>query len=212
MYLFTRTTRLGAGGVREAGAWAVGMAERVNSSTDLEVQLWAHAYSAALGTISWTTFVADLAVLEAANEKLAADDGYVAAANAGAAFTVGGIDDALFQVIHGEPNPDRNVRYVSSVQSACANGMLGRGLEVGVELAQRAEAVTGLPTMFAMNMTGVYGGVGWLSGFESIDEYAASTQALAGDAKWIELIDKQAGKAYADDPSASMQVVWRRIV
>jgi hypothetical protein len=196
----------------DAMAWAVGMAERVNSSTDLEVGLWARAYSEALGTLSWTTFVADLAVLEAANEKLLADDAYVAAANAGAAFTEGGIDDALFQVIHGEPNPERNVRYVGSVQSACANGMLSRGLEVGVELAQRAEAVTGTPTMFATNMTGVYGGVGWLSGFESIDEYAAFAQALAGDAKWIELIDKQAAKAYTDDPSASMQVVWRRVV
>jgi hypothetical protein len=193
-------------------AWAIGMAERVNSSTDLDVGLWAHAYSAALGTVSWTTFVPDLAVLETANEKLLADDDYVAAANAGGALTVGGIDDALYQVVHGEPDPERDVRYVASVQSACANGMLARGIELGVELAQRAEAVTGIPTMFATNMTGVYGGVGWLSGFESIDEYARFMEALVGDAKWVELIDEHAGKAYADDPSASTQVVWRRIV
>jgi hypothetical protein len=211
MYLFTRTARFVGGNLGEELAWAVGMTERVNADTDLEVRLWAHAYSPALGTVSWSTFVDDLGSLEAANDKLLGDAGYVAAANQGAALTEGGIDDALYQVIHGEVSPDRDLKYVSSVQSACANGMLGRGVEVGVEIAQLAESITGVPSLFVMNVTGVYGGVGWLSGFESIDELAAAQQALASDPKFVDLIDTNAAKAYTDDASASTQVVWRRV-
>jgi hypothetical protein len=211
MYLFTRTARFSGGNLGDELAWAVAMAERVNTDTDLEVRLWAHAYSPALGTVSWSTFVAELGSLEAANDKLLGDAGYVAAANKGAALTEGGVDDALYQVVHGEVAPDRELKYVGSIQSACANGMVTRGVELGVELAELSESITGLPTMFVMNMTGVYGGVGWLTGYETIDEYAAAQQALAGDAKFAALVDGEASKAYTDDASASTQVVWRRV-
>jgi hypothetical protein len=209
MYLFSRTTRLSGGQGRRGVEWAMGMAERVNAGTDLEVGLWGHAYSAGVGTIAWTAFVPDMGVLEAANDKLLADDSYVGAVDQGAALTEGGVDDLLAQVVYGEPDPEREIRYVTSVQSVCANGQIARGIEVGVEIAQRAEAIIG-PTMFVTSVTGPYGGVGWLTGFEDVHKMAAAQQALAADEKFLQLVDKEAAKTYAEDPAASVQTIWRR--
>jgi hypothetical protein len=35
-------------------------------------------------------------------------------------------------VVYGEPDPTREIEYVTAVQTVCANGNLGRGMELGV--------------------------------------------------------------------------------
>ncbi len=212
MYLFLRNGRVAPGNDREALEWAAGITEQVNQITGLRVGLFATVFSPAAGTLSWGSFVPDLAALEAAGDKLQADGAFQDNVAKGVELGMGGLDDSLLQVLYGEPDPDATVQYVSTVQSVCANGNFGRGVEVGIEIAKRADAATGSSTLFVLASTGVYGGVGWLTGHADIQALEASAQALTADPGFVEYIDKEASSAYATDPLATEQRVWRRIV
>jgi hypothetical protein len=211
MYAFSRSARLAPGNQRDAMNWATELTEQVNQITALGVRLFTQVWSPELGRLSWACFVADLSTLEAANDKLLADDSFVAKVDQGARFLSGGVDDTLGQILHGTPDPNRNVEYVTAVRAVCAHGNLQRGIEVGMEIAQKAESITGLPTLFISGATGVYGQVGWATGHENVQSIDAAEAALMGDASWMDLIDNKAGQVYAQAPSPT-QVVLRRIM
>lgn len=192
-------------------AWATEMAERVNALTDLDVALYGLVYSPGVGTAVWTTFVPDLTALEAAGDKLLLDEDYNQAAARGAALTTGTLDDQLMQIVHGEPDPTRDVQYVTAVRAVCSAGNIAAGVGVGVEIAQAAERVTGAPTMFVIDTTGTYGGVGWITGHESAQAMEQAEQALMADPTWLAMIDEKAGGVYLSDPSTTTQLIYRRM-
>ena len=211
MYLFSRRGRIDGGHTNDALAWATGITAKVNELTDLEVGLWMQSFSPEFGTIVWSTFLADLASLEAAGDKLASDPGYVAMTDEGAKYISGGLDDGLVQILHGNPDPSRTVEYVTGVQAVCASGKIADAMAVGIEIAQKAEVVTGLPTLFGSNLTGAYGGVGWITGYANIGELEGAQQALGSDPSWVDMVDKKAGGVYAEAPSITTQLIYRRI-
>jgi hypothetical protein len=211
MYLFNRRVRIAGGHNRAAMEWALGQTDKVNKITGLPVSLYMQIFSPEVGVIGWSTFVPDLATLEAAGDKLNVDDDFVAATDKGAALLVGGADDTLAQVVYGQPDPTRSIEYVSAVRTVCANGKLGRGMELGAEIAQRAEKITGTPTLFVAEMTGTYGAVGWISGHENVRAMEAVQLKLASDESWAKYIDKEVNGVYAEDPSATTQLIFRRL-
>jgi hypothetical protein len=211
MYLFSRQIRFGPGNTREQMAWALEQTEKVNQITGLQVSLYMQVYSPEVGAIGWSTFVPDLSTLEAAGDKLNADDAFVAAVDKGAAMTVGGAEDSLAQVIYGEPDPSRQIEYVTVVRAVSATGNVAKGMEVGVELAQRAEKIMGTPALFLADVTGNYGGVAWASGYENVQALEAAQQALAGDPSWAQFVDKQTAGVYAEEPSLTTQIIYRRL-
>ena len=211
MYLFTRSVRFAPGHLADSMAWAVGMADRVNTGTGLDVRLFSRVFSPGLGTVAFATFVDGLQELHDANDALLADAGYLAAVDEGAAFVEGNPDDALLQIVHGQPDPSRAVTYVSSVRTVIANGNIARGVDLGVQIAQHAEKLTGVPTLFGVAMSGPFGGVGWTTGYESVQHYEDAEGALMADPEWLELLDREAATAYTDNATASEQLVWRLV-
>ena len=88
------------------------------------------------------------------------DDAYNDLAERGQEFAIpGSLNDSLSVVISGEPDPERPVEYVTTVRSTIVAGGLAVGMALGVEIAQRAEAITGIPELFLADATGNYGGV-----------------------------------------------------
>ena len=211
MYLFTRRVRLAPGHSREALAWAIDQTERVNRITGINAAAYTLMFSPEVGTVAWSAFVPDLTALEEAADKLAVDDEFVAASDHGAAFIVGGARDTLGMVMHGEPNPNRTVEYVSVVRAVCAGGKLARGLELGARIATEAERISGVPTLFVSGRTGAYGEVAWASGHTDIRSMEAAEQALNADPGFLDLIDREAAGVYNDDPATTEQVVYRHI-
>ena len=69
MYLFSRRVRVGAGQTRQAMEWALGQTEKVNRITGLQVSLFTQVYSPEVGVLVWSSFVPDLATLEAAGNR-----------------------------------------------------------------------------------------------------------------------------------------------
>jgi hypothetical protein len=212
MYLFTRSTRLGTGNLREQMAWSQSMTEKVNQISELEFTLWTTVFSPAVGTLVWTTRVEDLASLEATQDKLMVDDGYHALVEAGSKFSSGeALNDELLQLVHADPDAANAARqYVSVVRAVLAPGRSARGIELGVEIAQRAKKITGRPTSFGVGATGIYGGVEWISLYESVEQVQKAQEAIAADTSFAQLIDKEASQAYLH--GVATQTVYRKII
>ena len=207
MYLFSRQARLlGADGA----TWAAEIAGAAGAACGNPVQVWTPMLSPGFGTANWTSWWPDLASLEKGMAAIGADARYVELAAEGRQHLEGAVDDALFQPIHGAPDPDAGNGWVSSVSAVCAAGNLARAMTAGVEIAQRAEAATGRSTMFVRALTGPYGGVGWLTGYEDLAGFEAGSQAMAADEGWLSLLDSTQG-CFVEDPVATQAVLWQHV-
>ena len=118
--------------------------------------------------------------------------------------------EGLIQLIHGEPDPSRELQYVGSVQAVCAAGNVSRAMELGVEIADAASSATGLSTLFARGLTGPYGGVGWMTGYENIEQYQEAQDAIAADEAMMRLVDSTAG-VFAEDPAVTQAALLRKL-
>ena len=212
MYLFGRRAQLSGGKFRKSMEWVAEITNRVTQTTGLQVGVWNQMFSPAVGTLLWTTMVPDLATLEGAFDKLAVDEDYADLVDKGLDYTLPGmVDDVLGVIISGAPDPNRPNEYVISVRSTIAGGQLATGMALGVEIAERVEAITGSPTLFIAEATGNYGGVGWATGFANISDMERAQMAVNGDAKFIELVDAKAKGVFNDSPGSATQVIYRRI-
>jgi hypothetical protein len=211
MYLFTRRTRLARGSASAGMAWAASITAKVKEVTGQEIQLWGSVFSPGVGSISWTGWFADLAALEGVGDKLQADSSMEDLSNAGEEYTDGSLDDGLLQPIYGDPTAGASAKYVGGAVAVASAGNIERAMGLGVEIAQKSEAITGLPTMFVRSMTGPYGGVGWLTGYDDVSAMEKAEDALGSDASWLKLIDSTKG-CFVEDAAVTQATIYRRLV
>lgn len=212
MYLFSRRARLSGDRFQDAIEWATAITERVGETTGMKVDLWTRTFSPGIGTLVWSSFVPDLAALEAATDKLAVDDVYTDLVEKGFRYLMpGSVDDAIDFVLHGEFDPARHVEYVSTVRSTVTAGKLVHGLACGVEIAERAEKVTGVPMGFLASHTGNFGAVAWLAGFAGVAELQEAQQQLYSDESFLKFLDRESAGVFTDTPGATTQLVYRHI-
>jgi hypothetical protein len=174
--------------------------------------LWSTVFSPGTGTLAWTSIVENLATLEATDAKLMADAQYLDLVNEGAGFVSGdAIDDGIVQLLATEVDPTGTPpAYVNVVRAVLAAGAMASGIELGIEISQRAKKITGCPCSFGVAGTGVYGGIVWITGCDSVEQLESSQQAIAADAEFTKLIDKKASDLYL--PGVTTQTIYRRIV
>jgi hypothetical protein len=209
-YLFSRRGRLAPGNLLDSMAWASKITEKVNAISEFPVSLWTTVFSPQLGTLSWTAVVQDLSQLRSLDAKLLADSGYLSLVEEGARYTSdGGLDDGLVNLIHADPDAVTG-EYATVVAATIAPGNLVRGIEVGVEIAQRAKAITGRATSFGSSQTGVYGEVGWIVLYDSVEQLQAAGEALSSSVEFAQYLDEHASSVYL--PGASTQTVFRKVM
>jgi hypothetical protein len=189
MYLYSRRRHVNTARTREALATAVDACSRVTQITGWDVRVWSTVFSPDITALLWTTSLQSLDELAAGTDKLAVDNGWAEYLAQHDAEFEGPIDDNLLQVLHGAPG-EQVPEYVWAVRAVAANGMLARAIEHGIEIAQAAERITGIPVMFASRVTGDYGGVAWISGAPDLATVETANAALVADPSWAELIDR----------------------
>jgi hypothetical protein len=209
MYLFARALRLESGHGRSGLEWGLAMTEKVRQITDLPVELWSTVYSEGFGTIHFTAWIPDLQTLEAAGDKLVVDDSYIDLVDRGAELTVGGADDTLGRLVHGEPS-DAPITYVSGVNAICRSGNLAKGMLTAIGIADRATAITGANTLVMQGTTGPYGSVAWLTGYADAAAAQAAQEALA-DSDFVNYLDTDAKDIYLEDASITQTVMYRKM-
>ena len=106
-------------------AYAVEMRSFVSDKVGQEIGLWAAAFGAPRGAMSYTAHVDGVAGAQAMSEKLVGDADYIAKLAGGVAFTGAPAQDNLSQRIHGELTEHPPVGSVATVTSV-APGTAGR--------------------------------------------------------------------------------------
>ena len=211
MYLYSRRVRLTRGRARDAMEWSTQICDLVNKGTDLDMSLYGQVFGRDVGTVAWTCTVDDLTQIEAASDKLTVDDAFAAAIERGAEFQTDGPHDSLIQILHGEPDPTRHVEYVTIVHSVCAIGGFQKGVELGIQIAQKSTELGGQQTSFGMHTTGPNGGVAWITTAPSLAELQEAEAKVNGDPAFIQLVDGGAPGAYTGDAWATHQRMYRKI-
>ena len=211
MYLFSRNVRLAAGNPEKQLAWALKMTEKVNQISEIPVELWTTVFSPDSGRLVWTALFEELVTLEGTMDKLVGDSGYSALVEEGAVHASGDpVDDGLLQFIHADPKTaEVDARYAVAIRATLAPGGSVKGIELGVETAQLASKITGCPTSFAMNVTGSYGSVEWLTVYASIDDLQRAGEVIAADSSFNQKVDTELGKVYL--PGVTTQTAFRKI-
>lgn len=212
MYVFSRSTVVQGGNQREAMLWVASVAEKVNQITDLDIAVWQNVFSREVGRLAFVAFVEDLEQLETADAKLAADDAFVAETDRGSSFTNGTLDDQLGQVIYGNPNPERNVTYATSVSALSCPGKFARGVELGIEIAERAEQITGEPTMLVTAVTGDYASIQWITAYDDVKGLQTAGEKLNANPSFGHFIDNEVPGVYESGLGISQQTCHRRVL
>ena len=211
MYIFTRSARLAPGNLRDSMAWALSVTEKVNQISEAQFHLWSTFNSPGVGSLSWVTTIEDLEVLEATNAKLMADDGYHSLIEQGANhLSADALNDGLIRLVVADADASATeTHFVSVNQAVLAPGHSVRGIEVGIEIAQRAKKSVGRPVSFGASTTGEYGTVGWIGYYDSIQQLQTAQETLAADTDFAKYLDKEASQVYLPNRSS---VTWYRKV
>ncbi len=112
-------------------------------------------------------------------------------------------------LIHADPDATTG-EFASIVSATIIPGSFVKGIEVGVEIAQRAKAITGRATSFGTSQTGVYGEVGWLVLYESVEQLQAASETLNANLEFGQYLDEHASTSYI--AGMSTQTVFRKIM
>jgi len=210
MYLFSRQARLAPGRTTEAMTWALSITEKANQIIEVPVTLWSTVFSPGVGTLAWSAIVEDLAALETIDAKLMADAGYVELLDQGAAFISGApVDDTIVNLVVADIGEEGPPAYGSIVQTVLAGGAMAKGIELGAQIAQQVKAVTGCRCSFGVAGTGQFGAVGWVTGYDSIEQLERAQQALTADAEFNKMLDEKASQVYLR--GTTTQTVYRRL-
>jgi hypothetical protein len=212
VYVFYRSAQLALGDVREQMTWSLNITEKVNQISELTFSLWTTVFSPGVGTLVWSTAAEDLATLQATDDKLMVDDGYDILLEHGAKYMSSQpIEDGLLQVLNPQPMTANAPApaYATVVSAVLAPGRYVRGVEMGLQIAERATQASGVPISFSTALSGVYGGVAWMGDYESIEHLQQAQQALSGEMSFVEFLDKEANDCYL--PGQVRQTVFRRL-
>jgi hypothetical protein len=206
MYIVGRSRRINQARGRAAVAAAIEAGSRASEIVGLPVFVWSSVFSADGPAVSWSARVEHLADAVALDDKMFADEGFAQWVEDNDGLFLGPTSDVISQVVHGAPTGPPKA-YVQLTRAICANGSLSEGMGVGIELAETAERITGMPVMFVTPVVGDYGGVGWMVTAEDLAEVEAANAALSTDDDWLKLVDR-AGHAF--NPGTS-SIILRRI-
>jgi len=185
MQLFTRTVTLN-GAPADIGAYATDMRSYVSGVLGTEIGLWGVQFGAPAGTMVFSTRVDGLAGAAAMTATLMADEGYHAKIANGQQYVGGPAQDQILNPLHGEigegPPP---VGAIATVTTAVASAGFDQAVGWGIELAQLAESVMGLPVIFGAGIAGTFGEFAWLSIAPDAAAADAANEAVLGSADYI---------------------------
>jgi hypothetical protein len=186
MQLFTRRVSL-IGPPADTLAYATEMRALASDLAGREISLWAASFGAPLGTMTYTMRVEGLADMQAVSAKVLGDNTYLQKVAKGQEYSGGPAEDALFQPLFGElPEGSPPIGSVALATSArIANGAYEEAIAWGIDMAQHATAVTGVPTMFLMESYGGFGSVGWIGVNADAAQADAAGNALNADADYL---------------------------
>lgn len=209
MQLFSRRIQM-VGQPAKYMAYAIDMRAYVTEQTGRDIALWSAVFGAPVGTLMYAIRVEGIADYRAMSTKLLEDATYHEKIAAGAEFVGGPAEDTIATPIHGELGEESPpVGAMAQITTAqIANGQYEQAFGWGVEMAQHAESVTGVPTMFLAGNFGPFGTVTWIGVTADAAAVDAANQALWADAEYMKRLGA-AGELFV--PGSGLQALATRV-
>ena len=185
MQLFSRQIQL-SGPLAETMAYATDLQAHASAVGGREIALWSTVFGAPLGTMTYAVRVEGIADLQALSAQILGDAEYHAKLAKGVDYAVGTAEDRLFQPLNaefGDPPPVGSMALVTS--AVIANGAYEKAFAWGIDMAQHASSVAGIPTLFLAEQYGTFGSVGWIGVAADGAAIDAGTAALNADADYL---------------------------
>ena len=194
MYLIGRSRVVNPATPGAAVAAAIEAGQRASQIVERPVYTWCTVFGPDPLTVMWSARVEHLGEVVAADDALAADDEFNAWVDERNDLFASPLIGVVSHVVHGAPTTEPKA-FLNVTRAVAANGVLGDAMAVGVELAETLTRLTGHEAIFATSVTGDYGGVAWLVGFDDLDQMEALDATLASSDEWVKLVDR-AGHCY----------------
>jgi hypothetical protein len=208
MYLFNRTRVAHPAHASAALSFAAEIAVKASSVSGTEINAWSSVMSPNAGAIAWTAWFENLADWEVAAEKLGADPGYNHMVEMSDSYFTGPVIDGMASIVSPMPDVNERSEYVTVVNTVAANGHIAAAVDHGLKIATTASRIEGLTTLFAMDVTGPYGGVAWMTGAPNIAAMDKSLAAINSSAEFAKLVDS-GGNLYQGQAT---QITYRRLI
>ena len=186
MIIFQRLVTF-EGPPEEVAPWALEITEAVNKRTHLNASLWQGLFGGPVGTLAWSTLVDNLTVLEAANDSLAADAGYLSLVAKARAWTSTPPEDFLLRMVHtsgGDYVRPGVGAYAEGTVAVPAAGKLAKAGAFGAEIADLHAKLTHSSVLFCTSEYGAFGEMRWLALYDSAAAVDSAAEAIAKDADY----------------------------
>jgi hypothetical protein len=185
MQLFTRRV-MTAGPQAEVTSWATEIAAAASAGIGDEVALWAAGFGAPIGAMAFTLRVDGIADLMAKTAPLGDNADYQVKLAKGADFMAGPPEDSLATPLHGDLGDPPPVGAVAVVTNAVvANGQYAEAIAWGIDIAEYATSLTGMPIGLMLQEYGTFGQLTWIGVGADAAAVDASAAATNGDAEYI---------------------------
>ena len=194
MYVFSRIRRINNAHGRAAMAAAAEAATRASEIIGMPVALWTPVLSAGIGTVVWSTTAEHLADLQAADDAITGSNEFMDWVEQNDSLFIGSLDDSVLQVLHGNVTGDPPA-YVNVTRAVAAPGSVSEAMEMGLQLTEVVERITGVATTFGSYVTGTFGELAWAGALPDLQAAEAANAAMAASDELRKLIDS-AGHVY----------------
>ena len=208
MYLYSREVTLTS---PLAALTAKSIADHLSAVRGREVALYAAVYSPGWGRVAFTSWWEDLASLDAAVTEASQDQKYMEMSME-LSPSVTAVNDMIFNAVFTtqEATEMEMSNVVWSVTGAAVSARVVEATMSGIEICQAWKQSTGIDATFGRGVTGQYGGIGWLSGYESMSEFDEAMKASSANEGWIKaVVDSQ--ENFVQDFGAGVSTLYRKI-
>ncbi|MBG7606301.1 MAG: hypothetical protein IZT58_17015 [Actinobacteria bacterium] len=192
MYLFSRSTIAALGKQFEALPAAVSIAARVSGILGQDVNVFTGRFGAPIGTVTWSMRVDSFDQVQANQDKLMADAGYLEAVEGMNGLFMAPAEDAMARFITA-PLEAATSRFYGVTRASMADGQFGNAMEFGVKIADYMTKTTGNQSAFVKAGYGGFADVAWLIGFDSTADVDAFDDFQLSDAGYHKMVDDAAG-------------------
>jgi hypothetical protein len=209
MYLYSREVSLNSPMAYPA---AKAISEHLSNARGNELAVYAPAYSPNWGRIGFTSWWEDLASLDAAILAASEDAKYMEL-SLGLAPYATGISDRLFNVTFTTSTDNSNIampNIVWSVDGISVTSKVVEAMGAGAEICTAWKAATGVNATFGTGVTGHFGAIGWLSGYDSMSDFEAAQAASLTSEGWIKAVTKSQD-FFRQDIGAGISTIYRKM-
>lgn len=209
MHLFTRTVTL-VGSLPKAMAYAVDIRGYVTEKLGRDIGLWSANFGAPHGTMVFSARVDGLADIADMNTTLMSDQAYLDKLEAGAEFRGAPGADSLARPLNadfGDATPPIGAVAMATTATA-ANGHMSDAVAWGLEVAEHAGKVGGVPVIVLAAAFGEFGQLGWLSVAPDAATAQSATDAVNADEGYLKMIN-DAGELFV--PGTAHRMMTTRV-